>query len=142
METSKIESASSQVKELYKTAIMVRSNAYVPYSGCQVGAAIQLSNGKIYSGCNVENSSYGATVCAERVAVQKAVSEQGHVSITSVMVVTDASPAWPPCGICRQVIAEFGPKSTIYLANLKGEFQTLPFIELFPQAFTPEYLQK
>ena len=137
---STIELSTSQIQELYQLARAAREKAYCPYSGYQVGAAIRVAEGKIYTGCNVENSSYGATNCAERVAIQKAISEQGRVQIWAVMVVTDASPPWPPCGMCRQVIAEFSQDCVIYAANLQGELQTTRFAELLPQAFTPQYL--
>jgi cytidine deaminase len=137
-----IEAASQDLKDLFKTALLVRGHSYSPYSGYKVGAAIRLSNGKVYSGCNIENSSFGATVCAERVAIQKAVSENGAITVSEIMVVTQASPPWPPCGMCRQVIAEFGKRITIYTANLIGEYQEIPFDELFPQAFTPEHLAR
>ena len=127
--------------ELYQAAKAVREFSYSPYSKCKVGAAIRLSNGKVYSGCNVENSSFGATNCAERVAIQKAVSENKDIKITDVMVVTDVSPPWPPCGMCRQVIAEFGPGIQIHAANLQGESSSLKFEELFPDAFTREHMK-
>lgn len=131
-----------EFRELYKTALMVRERSYSPYSHHKVGAAIKLSDGRIFGGCNVENSSYGATVCAERVAIQKAVSESGKIVVTDVLVVTDSDPAWPPCGMCRQVIAEFGPKARIITGNLQGNLKSLKLAELFPQAFTPEHLTR
>jgi cytidine deaminase len=140
--STKIESASSEIRELYKHALLGREKAYCPYSGYKVGAAIRTSSGQIFSGCNVENSSFGATVCAERVAIQKAVSEKGQLEILEVMVVTDSTPPWPPCGMCRQVIAEFGTNVTIHIANLEGDFSSMSFGELFPKAFSPEHLIK
>jgi cytidine deaminase len=123
--------------ELKARAIKAMENSYSPYSKRQVGAAILLSNGKIYSGCNVENSSFGGTVCAERVAVWKAVSEEGpEVLITEVAVGTDASPPWSPCGFCRQVINEFAAVDCkIHLVNLQGEVRTLLHRELLPHGF-------
>src|SRR5690348_9517727 len=100
----KVTSVGPQIIELYEKAIQAQKHSYSPYSGCKVGAALRTRGGEIFSGCNVENSSYGATVCAERVAVQKAVSECGKIEIMEIMVVTDASPPWPPCGLCRQVM--------------------------------------
>jgi cytidine deaminase len=129
------------VKELLERATQAREHAYAPYSKKKVGSAIKLSNGKIYAGCNVENASYGGTVCAERNAIFAAVSENGKIEITEVLVITDESPAWPPCGLCRQVIAEFGQKATIHVTNLKGETHSLPFKQLFPDAFTPQHLK-
>lgn len=131
------------MNDLFQAAKKARENSYSPYSGEKVGAAIRLKNGKIYSGCNVENSSYGATICAERTAIQTAVAAEGpKIEIVEVAVVTDHSPAWPPCGLCRQVIAEFGLNSTIHAADLKAIQSTMSFKELFPSAFTPEHLKK
>jgi cytidine deaminase len=132
-----ISKASDKIKELYQVASLVRENAYCPYSGHKVGAAIKTTEGEIYSGCNIENSSFGATQCAERVAIQKAISEKGQIHIQEVLVITDSTPPWPPCGMCRQVIGEFAKEiTTIYTANLNGEFETFFFKELFPKAFT------
>ena len=138
------EKISPQLEPLFKAAQTARNNSYSPYSGHKVGAAIKLKNGQIFSGCNVENSSYGATVCAERVAVQKAVSELGKIEIVEVLVLTDATPPWPPCGLCRQVLAEFGASEGIKLhsTNLSGAVESQPFSEIFPQAFTPAHLKK
>ena len=137
--------ASAEIRELLETAKKARESAYSPYSKHKVGAAVRLSNGRIFSGCNVENSSYGGTVCAERVAIFKAVSEATKpITLADLVVVTDASPPWPPCGLCTaQVVAEFATKETrIYSANLKGEMTSLSFDELVPYAFTPDHLLK
>ena len=138
--THSIKTAAPPVQELFEKASQSRQRAYAPYSGHWVGSAIRTSNGQIYSGCNVENSSYGGSICAERVAIFKAVSEQGRFQIQEVMVVTDADPAWPPCGMCRQVIAEFGTDCTIYICNIQGQCQKSSLRELFPRAFTPNHL--
>ncbi len=133
------------ITELFDSAKAARERSYSRYSGFKVGAAIRLEDGRVYDGCNVENSSYGGTVCAERVAIWKAVSENGPepIRIKDVVVVTDASPAWPPCGLCRQIIGEFAGKETSIAAqNLKGEKRSWKFDELFPDAFTPEHLEK
>jgi cytidine deaminase len=140
--TQEIIQASSGIKELYKLAILVREHAYSPYSGYKVGAAIRLTDGKIFTGCNVENASFGATVCAERVAILKAISECSKIEIKEVMVVTNSAPPWPPCGMCRQVIAEFGHDIIVYASNTDGQFQKFPFHEIFPQAFTSSNLNK
>lgn len=133
----------SSFNDLIEKAREARTKAYSPYSGYQVGAALKTSHGKIYSGCNIENSSYGATICAERVAIHKAISELGSMEISEICVVTDASPPWPPCGICRQVISEFArPSTKIIAANLQGECKTIVFQELMPEAFTPAHLGK
>jgi cytidine deaminase len=129
--------------ELHVRAIQARTHAHAPYSNHKVGAALRLSTGEVFSGCNVENASYGGTVCGERVAVWKSVSEKGTVQIEDVVVVTDAETAWPPCGFCRQVIAEFSyPGTMIHLANLAGIQRSLKFDELFPDSFRPAYLTK
>ncbi len=133
---------------LFEAAKQARDRSYSPYSGHKVGAAIRTHEGKIFTGCNIENSSYGGTVCAERVAIQKAVSE-GHTQILEVMVVTESNPPWPPCGICRQVIAEFAPplgsdsaQVRIHTASTSGQHESFDFEELMPRAFTPSHLLK
>ncbi len=130
-----------KLRPLFELARESRKKSYSPYSGHQVGAAIRMSDGTLYGGCNVENSSYGATVCAERVAIQKAVSE-GRTSIQEILVITDSTPPWPPCGMCRQVIAEFGPRAILHTANLQGKIESFRLEEIFPRAFTPTHLQK
>ncbi|HEY3265795.1 MAG TPA: cytidine deaminase [Armatimonadota bacterium] len=130
------------IQELYDVALAARENSYSPYSGHKVGAAIRLSDGAVFSGCNVENASFGATVCAERTAVQTAVAARGAVSIVAVMVVTDSTPSWPPCGICRQVLAEFGPNCTVHSANLRGEIWTVPLSDLYPRPAGPDLLSR
>jgi len=129
--------ASSSNPILRKRAIEAMNHSYSPYSLRQVGAAIRLSDGKVFTGCNIENSSFGGTVCAERVAVWKAVSELGgEIQITDVYVATEASPPWSPCGLCRQVINEFVAKDcNIVLVNKKGDELLFKHQELLPQAF-------
>lgn len=114
--------------------------AYSPYSKAKVGSAIRMSSGKVYQGCNVENSSFGGTVCAERVAIFKAISE-GEKIIDKVYVYT--KDGWPPCGLCLQVMAEFGtPDMEVTLGDEKGQEKVLKFKELLPHAFTSEHLKK
>ena len=139
--TLEISTSSPELKDLYKMALLVREKSYSPYSGHKVGAAILTTDGKIYTGCNVENSSFGATVCAERVAVQKAVSEKGTITLKAVMVVTSATPPWPPCGMCRQVLGEFGKNFSVHTANTEGNLETYSFQELFPEGFTPAHMK-
>ncbi len=129
--------------EFKAKAIAVMKNAYSPYSGKKVGAVIRLSNGKEFTGCNVENSSFGGTVCAERVAVWKAVSEEGPgIQIVEIAVATDASPPWSPCGLCRQVINEFATKTCpIHLVNLTGEVVSFTHQELLPHGFDRDALK-
>ena len=130
----------SNWKPLLAAAKKARAKAYAPYSNYQVGAAVRLKNGSIFSGCNVENSTYGATTCAEQVAVFNAVSECGKIQIEEAVILTESSPPAAPCGICRQVLAEFGPKMTLHLVNPKGEQLTLSLAEIFPAVFTPAHL--
>lgn len=137
-----IVNASSEIKDLYKVAVLAREKAYCPYSGYKVGAAIRLTDHRLFSGCNVENASFGATICAERVAILKAISETGQIQISELMVVTQSNPPWPPCGICRQMISEFGPDVIIYSAGLDGIYHQSMFSDLFPQAFTATNLIK
>lgn len=142
MSTSKKHPA--KTNELYALAKAARLRSYSPYSRHKVGAALRLADGRVFTGCNIENSSYGGTVCAERTAVFKAVSESdGPISIAEIVVVTDASPPWPPCGLCRQVLSEFSGGSTlVHGANLKSQFVSNTFAELMPNAFTPGHLKK
>jgi cytidine deaminase len=132
------------VQALYDQAVAYRLRSHSPYSNHKVGAALRASDGKIYGGCNIENSSYGGTVCGERTAIWKAASEIGPgFRIEEILVVTDATPPWPPCGLCRQVISEFAPADTpLHAANLQGEIISFRFGDLLPSAFTPGYLAK
>lgn len=116
-----------------KEATRARTKAYAPYSKFKVGAALSV-NGKIYSGCNVENASFGATICAERTAIVKAAS-QGNLKIEDLVVVTDLKEPLAPCGLCRQVIAEFStPTTRIWIANKKGIMTSMNFEKLFPSS--------
>lgn len=120
---------------LLEAARTARENAYAPYSGFQVGSALAAGNGEIYAGANVENATYGLTICAERSAIASAVVE-GVRQVTAVAVVTAASPPSPPCGPCLQSLAEFaGPDLPILLANLEGERRELCLRDLFPDPF-------
>ena len=106
---------------LVDAALAARNNAYAPFSSFRVGAAVRARSGSIFSGCNVENRSFGATICAERFAVGAAISA-GETRIEGVAVITDTSPPSPPCGLCLQVLAEFGDADLpILLRNLQGE---------------------
>jgi cytidine deaminase len=123
---------------LRNLAIKAITLAYSPYSKACVGSSILTKSGKEYSGSNIENSSYGGTVCAERVAIFKAVSE-GHKEISKVYVYS--KDGWPPCGLCRQVISEFATKDLqIIIGDEAGNEKTLLFSELMPLAFTPDKL--
>src|SRR5436305_7665337 len=105
---------------LLDAARAARLNAWAPFSKFKVGAALETADGQIITGCNVENATYGLTICAERVAVFKAISE-GHRSFTRVAVVADTAEPTPPCGACRQVLWEFGGDLEVILGNLSGE---------------------
>jgi cytidine deaminase len=132
---------SPKFEELRNLALEARKRAYCHYSGHQVGAAILLSDGSIHIGCNVENSSYGATLCAERVAIHSAIAQKGpKIRVREIVVATDASPPWPPCGMCRQVVSEFQENAIIHAVNPQGDVQSWTFSELLPHAFTPEFL--
>lgn len=130
--------------ELKDLAIKAMEFSHSPYSTKRIGAAIRLSNGQIYSGCNIENASYGGTVCAERVAIWKAYSENKKpVHVTHVAVASAEESPWPPCGFCRQVLAEFAkPDTEVILTNTTGKEKAISFKELFPFAFEPEHLNK
>ena len=120
--------------ELIAHAQKARERAYAPYSGFSVGAAALAADGRVFSGCNIENASYGLTNCAERTAIFKAVSE-GAREITALAVVADGAAPCSPCGACRQVIAEFGIRR-ILLANLRGAKKIVTAEELLPFVFS------
>ena len=129
-------------KKLAKSAIDARENAYVPYSKFKVGAAVVTEDGSIYTGCNIENASYGATNCAERTAIFKAVSE-GHRKIKAIAIVGDMTTNTYPCGICRQVIAEFASQDIqIILVKNEESYIIKTMEEILPGAFTKEDLFK
>ena len=122
-------------KELQQAARKVMKNAHAPYSNFRVGAAILLTNGKVFSGCNVENASYGMTNCAERTAIFTAVAELGgKIEIKAVAVTNDEGVPCSPCGACRQVIYEFGPNATIFFQGSDGPKQA-HITELLPEGF-------
>lgn len=128
------------INDLIAQSKVARENAYVPYSKFKVGAALLTEDGKVYHGCNIENSSYGLANCAERTAIFKAVSE-GVKRFAAIAIVADTVGPCSPCGACRQVISEFcAPDMPVYLTNLKGDIQHTTVGELLPGAFTPEDL--
>ena len=120
-------------KELIKRAYAAMQNAYAPYSGFKVGAAV-IADGIIYDGCNIENSSYGATVCAERCAIFKAVSD-GHKNIDKIAIVSSSMNFTMPCGICRQVMSEFMPNGSVIVTD-NTEIKEFRVDELIPEAFS------
>lgn len=126
----------SPTPALVKAARNAHQNAYGRYSGFSVGAAILLSDGTVFSGCNVENASYGATICAERNAICAAISAGGARPIEEIVVISDGAEPWPPCGMCRQFISEFAAPDCIVYALGSGEIvRSWRFDELMPAAF-------
>jgi cytidine deaminase len=119
---------------LIEAAKQARENAHAPYSNFRVGAALRSTSGRIFGGCNVENATYGLTMCAERVAIFKAVSE-GERGFSAISVVTDTEVLTPPCGACRQLIWEFCGDIPVSMANLKGKIEVMQMKELFPRPF-------
>lgn len=128
-------------EEIIAAAKSARQLAYAPYSHFKVGAALLADDGQIFTGCNIENASYGLTNCAERTALFKAVSE-GVRDFQLLVVCTDSPKLTAPCGACRQVLAEFAPNMPILLVNLQNECQRTSVKELLPLAFSEENLIK
>ena len=127
--------------ELIEQAKKARLAAHAPYSHFEVGAALLTTDGRVYTGCNIENSAYGLSMCAERVAIFKAVSE-GAEGILKVAVVTDHENITPPCGCCRQMIWEFASEETdVIMANLDGDVRKFEIKELLPEAFDSRFLE-
>ncbi|MBU4349399.1 cytidine deaminase [bacterium] len=123
-----------EYKRLIEEAEKARKRAYTPYSKFQVGAAVLCVDGRIFTGCNIENASFGLTVCAERVAIFKAISE-GLTKFEAIAVIGDTDKPCSPCGACRQVISEFGEDVPLIMANLKGDVKIKKIKELLPEAF-------
>jgi cytidine deaminase len=124
---------------LLEAALQARENAHAPFSKFKVGAAIEDDSGRIFTGCNVENATYGLTVCAERVAVFKAISE-GARKFRSVAVAADTDLLTPPCGSCRQILWEFCGDVEVTLINLQGKTETFQMKDLFPRPFDASFL--
>ncbi len=131
--------AKASVSRLIAAARAVRDRAVADFSGFKVGAALETAGGQIITGCNVENASYGLTLCAERVAVFKAISE-GHRTFTRIVVVADTESPTPPCGACRQILWEFGGDLEVVMANLTTVTATLRMRELLPLPFDKRLL--
>lgn len=125
--------------DLIAAAAEARERAHVPFSHFQVGAALETVTGEIIKGCNIENASYGLTLCAERVAIFKAVSD-GQREFSALAVVVDTDELTPPCGACRQIIWEFCGDIPVTMANLKGRVETMRMSELLPKAFDAGFL--
>jgi cytidine deaminase len=124
---------------LIAAALRTREHAHAPFSKFRVGAAVEDQSGQIHTGCNIENATYGLTLCAERVAIFKAISE-GVRRFRRIAVVADTENLTPPCGACRQILWEFCGDVEIVLANLSGETETLRLGSLFPRAFDASFL--
>ena len=125
--------------ELLAAALAARQHAHAPYSHFQVGAALEDSTGRIHTGCNIENATFGLTLCAERVAVFKAMSE-GAREFRRIAVAADTDTLTPPCGACRQILWEFCGDIEITLINLRGKSETMRMKDLFPRAFDASFL--
>lgn len=129
----------NEVAELVRRAREAREHAFAPFSEFKVGAAVRTKSGKIYTGCNVENATYGLTICAERVAIFKAISE-GEREFQAIAVCTDTEILTPPCGACRQIIWELCGDVPVILSNLQGRTETHTMSELFPRPFDASFL--
>jgi len=127
--------------QLIETAKAARVQSLAPFSKFLVGAALQTKAGKVYTGCNIESASYGLTVCAERVAIWKALSE-GEREFTDLVVVADTEALTPPCGTCRQIIWEFAKHAKIVLANMRGQREEVSIKDLLPRAFDARFLKE
>lgn len=127
------------IKSLIKEAIVVKEKAYTPYSNFKVGAALLGKSGKIYTGCNVESAAYSPTICAERTALSKAVSE-GEIEFEAIAIVGSSDYTFP-CGVCRQFLREFGKDINIIVANNEEEYKIFTLEELFPHSFGPDDLK-
>ena len=132
---------SESENQLIAEATAARVRSVAPFSNFLVGAALQTDEGKVFTGCNVESASYGLTVCAERVAIWKALSE-GERDFARLVIVADTEQLTPPCGTCRQIIWEFCKHATIVLANLHGQKEELQVADLLPRAFDARFLKE
>ena len=126
-------------EELKAAAVTMLDRAYCPYSHFAVGAALECADGTVFTGCNIENAAFSTTICAERTAVAKAVSE-GHTDFVRIVVAGRCESFCVPCGVCRQVLREFAPDMEIICLNSKGEEQVFTLSELLPHSFGPEFL--
>ncbi|OLD27920.1 MAG: cytidine deaminase [Acidobacteria bacterium 13_1_40CM_3_55_6] len=132
---------SESENQLIEQATAARVRSVAPFSKFLVGAALQTDEGKVFTGCNVESASYGLTVCAERVAIWKALSE-GERDFARLVIVADTEQLTPPCGTCRQIIWEFCKHATIVLANLHGQKEEVHIADLLPRAFDARFLRE
>lgn len=127
-------------RELVDLAFTMLERSYVPYSHFPVGAALLCADSTVFTGCNIENAAYGPTICAERTALVKAVSEGHRDDLVKLAVVGRSKDYCWPCGVCRQMLYEFAPDLTVLVARGDGDFVTLPLRELLPHGFGPESL--
>ena len=127
------------MNQLVEAALAAREHAHAPFSKFKVGAALEDEDGRIFTGCNVENATYGLTICAERVAVFKAISE-GVRKFKRIAVVADTEVLTPPCGACRQILWEFCGDIEVVLVNLHGKSETMQLKDLFPRPFDASFL--
>jgi cytidine deaminase len=127
------------MNNLLEAALTARGNAHAPFSKFKVGAAIEDENGRIFTGCNIENATYGLTICAERVAVFKAISE-GARKFKRIAVAADTEVLTPPCGACRQILWEFCGDAELTLVNQQGKTETFRLKDLFPRPFDASFL--
>jgi len=123
-------------EELVAAAFEARGRSHAPWSRFQVGAAVRVASGRVYTGSNVESSSYGLTICAERLAICTALHE-GAKEINEIAVVADTTGAPGPCGACRQFMYDFAPNASVVMANLKGDRRVVPVGDLLPWGFGP-----
>ena len=127
------------LSDLLTAALAAREHSHAPFSHFRVGAAVEDDSGRIHTGCNVENATYGLTLCAERLAIFKAVSE-GVRRFRRIAIAADTGTLTPPCGACRQILWEFCGDIEIVLGNLRGRSETLRLKDIFPRAFDASYL--
>jgi cytidine deaminase len=127
------------VEALLEAALRAREHAHAPYSKFHVGAALEAEDGTVYTGCNIENASYGLTMCAERVALFKALSE-GARAFRRIAVAADTDSLTPPCGPCRQLLWEFCREAEVVLVNLNGRTEQFTMRDLLPRAFDDSFL--
>lgn len=127
-------------RQLVDRAFEMLTRSYVPYSGFPVGAAILCADGTVFTGCNVENAAYGSTICAERTALVKAVSEGHRDDLVRIAVAGRSEDYCWPCGSCRQMLYEFNPDMTVLVARGDGDFVSIPLSELMPHGFGPKSL--
>jgi len=128
------------MSDLIEAALAARNHAHAPFSKFKVGAALEDDSGHVYTGCNIENATYGLTICAERVAVFKAISE-GARTLRRIAVAADTEVLTPPCGACRQILWEFCGDVEVILVNLHGHTETLRLKDLFPRPFDASFLR-